>query len=54
VWNPLLHIEELIRTYWFTSYHTPVGSPAYVAECLLIMTFLGLLVERYVRRRFPV
>lgn len=52
-WNPLLHVEELIRTYWFTSYHTPIGSPAYVAVSLLVMTFLGLLVERYVRRRFP-
>ncbi|HEY6578827.1 MAG TPA: hypothetical protein VIY09_05855 [Rhizomicrobium sp.] len=52
-WNPLLHVEELLRTYWFYSYHTPIGSPAYVAECVLIMTFFGLLLERYARRRLP-
>lgn len=52
-WNPMLHIEELLRTYWFTSYHSPIGSPTYVAECLLGMTFFGLLLERYARHRLP-
>jgi capsular polysaccharide transport system permease protein len=52
-WNPMLHIEELLRSYWFYTYQTPVGSPAYVAECLLGMTFFGLLLERYARRRLP-
>jgi len=52
-WNPLLHVEELLRTYWFYSYHTPVGSPSYVAECLFGMVFFGLLLERYARRRLP-
>lgn len=52
-WNPLLHIEELLRTYWFYSYHSPVGSPAYVAETLIGMVFFGLLLERYARRRLP-
>lgn len=52
-WNPLLHVEELLRTYWFYSYHSPVGSPAYVAECLMGFCFFGLLLERYARRRLP-
>jgi capsular polysaccharide transport system permease protein len=52
-WNPLLHVEELLRTYWFSSYHSPIGSPAYVAECLIGMLFFGLLLERYARRRLP-
>jgi capsular polysaccharide transport system permease protein len=53
-WNPMLHVEELIHTYWFTAYHTPVGSSVYVVKCLLGMAALGLLCERYVRRRLPV
>jgi capsular polysaccharide transport system permease protein len=52
-WNPMLHVEELLRTYWFYSYHTPVGSPLYVAESLTALTFFGLLLERYARRRLP-
>jgi capsular polysaccharide transport system permease protein len=52
-WNPLLHVEELLRTYWFYSYRTPIGSPTYVIECMLGMMFFGLLIERYVRRRLP-
>jgi len=53
LWNPLLHVEELLRVYWFTNYQTPVVSPAYVAKWLGGMLFLGLLVERYARRRIP-
>jgi capsular polysaccharide transport system permease protein len=52
-WNPMLHIEELLRSYWLYAYHTPIGSPSYVAECLLGMVFVGLLLERYARRRLP-
>lgn len=52
-WNPLLHIEELMRADWFYSYQTPVGSLSYVSECLLGLVFFGLLLERYARRRVP-
>lgn len=52
-WNPLLHVEELLRTYWFYSYHTPVGSPSYVAVWLAGMVLFALLLERYARRRLP-
>jgi capsular polysaccharide transport system permease protein len=53
-WNPMLHANELMRTYWFSTYQTPIGSPLYVAECLLGLAALGLSLERYVRRRIPV
>jgi capsular polysaccharide transport system permease protein len=53
-WNPMLHVEELIHTYWFPAYHSPVGNSMYVVECLLGLAMLGLLCERYARRRLPV
>jgi capsular polysaccharide transport system permease protein len=52
-WNPLLHVEELLRANWLYTYHSPVASPAYVMACLIGMVFFGLLLERYVRRRLP-
>jgi capsular polysaccharide transport system permease protein len=53
LWNPLLHIEELMRIYWLPDYHTPIVSPGYVAKWLVGMMFFGLLLERYARRRLP-
>jgi capsular polysaccharide transport system permease protein len=53
LWNPLLHVEELMRIYWLPNYHTPSVSAAYVAEWLAGMMFFGLLLERYARRRLP-
>jgi capsular polysaccharide transport system permease protein len=52
-WNPFLHIEQLLRTYWFYTFDSPIGSPLYVAQCLVGLLFLGLLLERYARRRLP-
>jgi capsular polysaccharide transport system permease protein len=52
-WNPVLHVEELLRTYWLYNYHSPVASPAYVMKCLAGLALFGLLLERYVRRRLP-
>lgn len=52
-WNPMLHVEELMRTYWFSTYQTPIGNPLYLAECLAGLAILGLSLERYVRRRVP-
>ncbi|HEY1614796.1 MAG TPA: ABC transporter permease [Rhizomicrobium sp.] len=51
-WNPMLHVEELLHTYWFRAYTTPIGKPSYVIECMVIMAFFGLLLERYCRKRF--
>jgi capsular polysaccharide transport system permease protein len=53
LWNPLLHIEELMRIYWLPNYHTPIVSAGYVAECAAGMIVFGLLLERYARRRLP-
>jgi capsular polysaccharide transport system permease protein len=53
-WNPMLHVEELLRQYWFYSYVSPVGSPLLVAEWVLGLLAFGLLCERYTRVRLPV
>jgi capsular polysaccharide transport system permease protein len=53
-WNPMLHIEELIRQYWFVNYVSPVGRPMYVFEWVIGMIAVGLLCERYCRRRLPI
>ena len=52
-WNPMLHVEELLRVYWFPGYVSPVANPAYVLECLVVLMCAGLLLERYARRRLP-
>jgi capsular polysaccharide transport system permease protein len=49
-WNPILHMNELMRTYWFHTYNTPIGSPAYVAMWVLGLGLLGLSLERFIRR----
>ncbi|MGA9794668.1 MAG: ABC transporter permease [Rhizomicrobium sp.] len=49
-WNPILHINELMRTYWFTTYNTPIGSPAYIIVWVLGLGVLGLSLERFIRR----
>jgi capsular polysaccharide transport system permease protein len=49
-WNPILHLNELMRTYWFSTYNTPVGSPAYVVTWLLGLAVFGLTLERFIRR----
>jgi len=53
LWNPMLHVEELLRIYWLPDYHTPEVSARYVAEWLFGMLFFGLLLERYARRGLP-
>ncbi len=52
-WNPMLHVEELLHTYWLPAYVTPVGSPYYVVECLICLVTLGFLLERYMRHHLP-
>jgi capsular polysaccharide transport system permease protein len=52
-WNPMLHVSELMRTYWFYSYQTPIGSPFFVGVCATGLLIFGLLLERYVRVRVP-
>jgi capsular polysaccharide transport system permease protein len=49
-WNPILHINELMRTYWFQNYNTPIGSPTYVVLWLMGLVLFGLSLERFIRR----
>jgi capsular polysaccharide transport system permease protein len=49
-WNPVLHCSELMRSYWFTVYTTPVGSLPFVLMCIAGLTLLGLSLEHYMRR----
>ena len=49
-WNPLLHLMELMREGWFSTYTSPVASPLYIAECTLVLLLLGLSLERFMRR----
>jgi capsular polysaccharide transport system permease protein len=53
-WNPMLHVEELLRQYWFYTYKSPVGNPFYVMQWMLGLAAFGLLCERYARRRLPI
>jgi capsular polysaccharide transport system permease protein len=52
-WNPMLHVMELDRTYWFSTYQTPVGNLSYLLKCVVGLLLLGLLIERYARTRIP-
>jgi capsular polysaccharide transport system permease protein len=49
-WNPLMHVTELLRSYWFTVYTTPVGSVTFILIWLAALTVLGLGLERFLRR----
>ncbi len=48
--NPVLHVTEMIRDGWFTSYEGH-ADPVYVMRWILFLGFAGLLLERWVRRR---
>ena len=48
-WNPVLHINELMRQYWFSIYTSPIADPYFVLECILGLFSLGLLLERQAR-----
>jgi capsular polysaccharide transport system permease protein len=49
-WNPILHVNELMRTYWFQNYNSPIASPSYIVAWILGLGFLGLSLERFIRR----
>jgi capsular polysaccharide transport system permease protein len=52
-WNPMLHVEELLRQYWFYAYVSPVGSTLLIAQWIVGLLAFGLLCERYSRVRVP-
>ena len=49
-WNPMLHVIELMRTYWFVTYTSPIASPAFIVECIAGLMLFGLSLERFIRR----
>ncbi len=51
LYNPVLHVVEFVRDGWFTSYRSEAVDPSYVIAWILGLLFLGLLLERVVRRK---
>jgi capsular polysaccharide transport system permease protein len=51
LYNPVLHVTELVRSGWFTSYESQYVDHSYVLGWCLVLAFVGLSLERVVRRR---
>lgn len=51
LYNPVLHVVELVRDGWFASYSAPHVSVAIPLSYVLGLSVAGLLLERKVRRR---
>jgi capsular polysaccharide transport system permease protein len=51
LYNPVLHVIELVRDGWFSEYASPDASPLFVLACVLFFFSLGLSLERVVRKR---
>jgi capsular polysaccharide transport system permease protein len=51
LWNPVLHCVELVRAGWFPEYHARYASPTYVLAWIIAFAFVGLTLERAVRRK---
>jgi capsular polysaccharide transport system permease protein len=54
LWNPVLHIVEFVRDSWFASYQARYLNLTYVYSWILGCAFLGLILERFARRRLEV
>jgi len=50
LWNPLFHLVEMFRSYFFISFESNYTDPAYVASCTLILLFIALATQRALRR----
>ena len=50
MYNPLLHVIELIRAGWFASYRGDYADAGYVAAFIFVLLFFGLTLERVARR----
>lgn len=53
-YNPLLHVIELVRDGFFTSYRSRVAEPLYVVAWVLVLWFFALAFERVSRRHIEV
>lgn len=51
LYNPVLHTVELVRGGWFPEYSVQHARPGYVVAWIIGFLFLGLVLERVVRRR---
>jgi capsular polysaccharide transport system permease protein len=51
LYNPLVHAIEMVRDGWFPGYNARSIDPWYPLLCILIMSFIGLTLERAARRR---
>lgn len=49
VWNPLLHLNDMVREAYFTSYTASWASPSYVLGCTVALLGAGLICERAFR-----
>lgn len=54
LYNPVLHATELVRDGWYPSYEARHADPLYAIAFILILAFIGLSLERAVRRRIEV
>lgn len=50
LWNPVLHVNELIRDGWFPAYDDAHVSIGYVLVWVVGLALVGLVLERLVRR----
>ncbi|MFG1392596.1 ABC transporter permease [Xanthobacter agilis] len=50
-YNPVFHFMELMRTVYFSSYITAMGSWYYIGIVVSVTLAFGLMLERVVRRR---
>lgn len=51
LYNPLVHAIEMVRDGWFPGYNARSIDPWYPMLWILVMSFLGLTLERAARRR---
>jgi capsular polysaccharide transport system permease protein len=51
LYNPVVHVVETVRDGWFPEYTAHYADPLYPVWFILAFGFLGLLLERVVRRK---
>ncbi|AOH84391.1 sugar ABC transporter permease [Sphingomonas panacis] len=52
LWIPMVHCTEMVRAAYFGSKFTPHYDAQYLIACNLVLTLLGLALERQVSREF--
>jgi len=51
LWNPVLHVTEVVRAGWFSNYDANYVDLGYVLWWIGGLALVGLVLERWVRRR---